>query len=154
MLIYINSNKFPFVDMSGLTFLYKTAAWKVAPSQLDPASVGWWMVHWMFLVGRAGLRCCVEGAAAWRAMVRPRFPHKPDVWRWLRHFVSHFPSDLQTHKQRVHMMLNFPPGLVCLCYESMGGCRCRLSARHVTPWHSLTIMAPSTLKNFSLHQSR
>ena len=39
MLIYINSNKFPFVDMSGLTFLYKTAAWKVAPSQLDPASV-------------------------------------------------------------------------------------------------------------------
>ena len=39
MLIYINSNKFPFVDMSGLTFLYKTAAWKVATSQLDPASV-------------------------------------------------------------------------------------------------------------------
>ena len=41
MLIYINSNKFPFVDMSDLTFLYKTAAWKVAPSQLDPASVNW-----------------------------------------------------------------------------------------------------------------
>ena len=39
MLIYINSNKFPFVDMSGLTFLYKTEAWKEAPSQLDPASV-------------------------------------------------------------------------------------------------------------------